>query len=208
MSPDDRPGVKGARKNSLPGAVPRSRISVQPANQTEDSVLERTIEENVAEIRDWEHTLLGSRSTAERIGDWIAAVAAGGPALALHFIWFTSWIAINTGLIPGIEPFDRFPFPFLTMTVSLEAIFLTLFVLASQNRMGRQSEKRSHLNLQIDLLAEREMTVVLQLLQDIAHHLEVKTEVTADQLRDLARKTDLPTLEKRMDELTDEQQES
>ena len=68
----------------------------------------------------------------------------------------------------GIRPFDPFPFPFLTMTVSLEAIFLALFVLASQNRLTRQADKRSHLDLQIDLLAEREMTAVLQLLQDIA----------------------------------------
>src|SRR5918994_1741201 len=62
----------------------------------------------------------------------------------------------------------RFPFPFLTLTVSLEAIFLALFVLASQNRLARQADRRSHLDLQIDLLAEREMTAVLHLLQDIA----------------------------------------
>ena len=61
------------------------------------------------------------------------------------------------------------------MTVSLEAIFLALFVLASQNRLSRQADKRSHLDLQIDLLAEREMTAVLHLLQDIARHIEVQT---------------------------------
>ena len=60
------------------------------------------------------------------------------------------------------------------MTVSLEAIFLALFVLASQNRLGRQADKRAHLDLQIDLLAEREMTAVLQILQDIASHLKVR----------------------------------
>jgi uncharacterized membrane protein len=80
-------------------------------------------------------------------------------------------VAANVCPSPGVRPFDRFPFPFLTMTVSLEAIFLGLFVLASQNRLARQSDKRSHLELQIDLLAEREMTTVLQLLQDIVRHL-------------------------------------
>ena len=79
------------------------------------------------------------------------------------------------------------------MTVSLEAIFLALFVLASQNRLARQADKRSHLDLQIDLLAEREMTAVLQLLQDIASHLRVQTSVTPEQLRDLMKKTDLTT---------------
>jgi uncharacterized membrane protein len=90
------------------------------------------------------------------------------------------------------------------MTVSLEAIFLALFVLASQNRLSRQSDKRSHLDMQIDLLAEREMTAVLQLLQDIAIHLKVKTPVTADQIRDLAKKTDLDSLTDRMEEFSDD----
>jgi uncharacterized membrane protein len=89
------------------------------------------------------------------------------------------------------------------MTVSLEAIFLTLFVLASQNRLARQSDKRSHLDLQVDLLAEREMTAVLRLLHDIARHLEVRTTVTEEQLRDLAKKTDVQTLTSRMEEFVE-----
>ena len=89
------------------------------------------------------------------------------------------------------------------MTVSLEAIFLALFVLASQNRLSRQADKRSHLDLQIDLLAEREMTAVLQLLQDIASHLRVETSVTPEQLRDLMKRTDLKRLTNRMEELAE-----
>jgi uncharacterized membrane protein len=123
--------------------------------------------------------------------------------LVLHVVWFTLWTTVNVGAIRGITPFDPFPFPFLTMTVSLEAIFLALFVLASQNRLARQADKRSHLDLQIDLLAEREMTTVLQFLQDIARHLEVKTTVTSDQLRDLMKKTDLEKLTTRMDEFAE-----
>ena len=112
-------------------------------------------------------------------------------------------MTVNAGLIRGVQPFDRFPFPFLTMTVSLEAIFLALFVLASQNRLARQADKRSHLDLQIDLLAEREMTAVLQLLQDIARHLDIQTTVTPEQLRDLMKKTDLRRLTNRMEELAE-----
>jgi uncharacterized membrane protein len=89
------------------------------------------------------------------------------------------------------------------MTVSLEAIFLALFVLASQNRLARQTDKRSHLDLQIDLLAEREMTAVLQLLQDIARHLDVQTTATPEQLQDLMKKTDLRRLTNRMEELAE-----
>jgi uncharacterized membrane protein len=163
----------------------------------------RALEENVEAIKQWEQALLRGRSKAEQLGDWIAATAASGPVLILHVVWFTLWVTANVGWIPGVEPFDPFPFPFLTMTVSLEAIFLALFVLASQNRLARQSDKRSHLDLQIDLLAEREMTAVLQLLQDIARHLNVSTSVTADQLRDLAKKTDVDSLTTRMEEFSE-----
>jgi hypothetical protein len=68
--------------------------------------------------------------------------------LVLHVVWFGAWVTVNAGVVGGIRPFDPFPFRFLTMTVSLEAIFLALFVLASQNRLSRQADKRSHLDLQ------------------------------------------------------------
>jgi uncharacterized membrane protein len=161
------------------------------------------LEENVEAIRTWEHESLLSRSRAEQIADWISGTGAGGPVLVLHALWFGLWVSANVGWIPGVTPFDRFPFPFLTMAVSLEAIFLAWFVLASQNRLARQSDKRAHLNLQIDLLAEREMTAVLQLLQDIARHLDVRTSVTSEQLRDLVKKTDVRSLTGRIEEFTD-----
>ena len=163
-------------------------------------------DENVAEIKRWEQATLHARSTTERVADWIAATAATGPVLVGHAIWFSVWIAVNTRLIPRLQPFDPFPFPLLTTIISLEAIFLALFVLASQNRLSKQAEKRGHLDLQIDLLAEREMTAVLRLLQDIARHQKIDTSVTPDQLRDLAKQTDLRTLTGRMEEITDEKE--
>jgi uncharacterized membrane protein len=158
------------------------------------------LEENVQAIKRWERAILLARSKAEQVGDWIPCTAASGPVLVVHVLWFASWVSVNVGVIRGIRPFDPFPFPFLTMTVSLEAIFLTLFVLASQSRLARQADKRSHLDLQIDLLAEREMTAVLQLLQDSARHLDVQTTVTPEQLRDLMKKTDVRQLTNRMEE--------
>ena len=161
------------------------------------------LEENVEAIKRWESAILLGRSKAEQVADWIARTAGSGPVLVLHVVWFGGWILVNLGLIQGIRPFDPFPFPFLTMSVSLEAIFLALFVLASQNRLARQADKRSHLDLQIDLLAEREMTAVLQLLEDIARHLAVETSVTPEQLRDLMKKTDVRHLTNRMEELAE-----
>ena len=163
------------------------------------------LDENVQAIKSWERAILLGRTRTEQLSDWIVSTVASASVVVMHLVWFALWVTMNIGAVPGIEPFDPFPFPFLTLTVSLEAIFLALFVLASQNRLARQTEKRSHLDLQIDLLAEREMTAALQLLQDIALHLKVKTSVTADQLRDLANKTDLHGLTDRIEELsTDE----
>jgi uncharacterized membrane protein len=181
---------------------PRPAREPVPAEAT-GSTAPSAVEENVEAIKQWEGTILLKRSTAEQISYWIAATAGRGSVLLLHLVWFGVWVTVNSGLVAGVEPFDPFPFPFLTMTVSLEAIFLALFVLTSQNRLALQADKRSHLDLQIDLLAEREMTAVLQLLQDIARHLQVQTTVTPEQLRDLLEQTDLRRLTNRMEELAE-----
>ena len=165
----------------------------------------RTLARNVEAIKEWERSLLHDRSRAEQLSDWITNAFSSGPVLAVHVAWFAAWIVWNMG-VGGTRPFDPFPFPFLTMTVSLEAIFLSLFVLASQNRLGRQADKRAHLDLQIDLLAEREMTAVLRLLQDIASHLKVEGTVTSEEIRDLEIETDVQQLTRRMDEFDQEEE--
>ena len=82
------------------------------------------MEENVQAIKRWESTILLARSKAEQVSDWIACTAGSGPVLVLRIVWFAVWVTVNAGPVRGIRPFDPFPFPFLTMTVSLEAIFL------------------------------------------------------------------------------------
>jgi uncharacterized membrane protein len=161
----------------------------------------RTVEENVEVIRVWEEAALHQRSRVEQLSDRITQIAGGTPVLVLHVIWFTFWLVANLRLIPDVKPFDPFPFQLLTTIVSLEAIFLTLFVLASQNRLTRQSDKRAHLDLQINLLAEWESTVALRILQDVASHLKVKLSVTPEQLRDLESRTDIDRLTQRLDDL-------
>ena len=151
------------------------------------------LDENLATIRAWERAFLHRRSWSERAGDWLNRKVASGLSLFLHAAWFGGWIAVNLGGVPFIRPFDPFPFELLTMTVSLEAIFLSLFVLISQNRMARQSDMRAVLDLQIDLLAEREMTGVLKLTEAIAAHLKIRN-VDRRELDDLAEKTDIKGL--------------
>jgi len=84
----------------------------------------------------------------------------------VHMIWFGAWVILN--VLPGIPHFDLFPFTFLTLVVSLEAIFLSTFILLSQNHETRLSERRNQLDLQINLLTEQENTKMLKLLERIA----------------------------------------
>src|SRR5262245_2874329 len=116
------------------------------------------VDEDINTILVWERAALHERSPAELVSDRITRIAGGGSMLVLHLVWFAAWIIANSGLIPGVPVFDPFPFPLLTMVVSLEAIFLSLLVLASENRQTHHSVKRANLDLQVDLLAERELT--------------------------------------------------
>lgn len=91
----------------------------------------------------------------------------------VHAIWFGVWIALNVGWI-GNKPFDPFPFSLLTLIVSLEAIFLSTFVLISQNHALALGDKRADLDLQINLLSEHEITRLLVLMDAIADHMGVE----------------------------------
>jgi uncharacterized membrane protein len=162
------------------------------------------LDQNIEAIRSWQAAALLKRTPLEKLSDFITRLAAGGPTMVVHLVWFGGWILVNTGAVGGIEPFDPFPFPFLTMTVSLEAIFLALFVLAAQNRMVRQSDARADLDLQIDMLVEREMTAVLRLLQDIARELDVKVSVTKAQIAELADDADIERLTDEVDTMPEQ----
>jgi uncharacterized membrane protein len=133
------------------------------------------------------------RSNGERLGDAVSSVASTTGFAVGHVFFFGAWIITQSGALPVLPVFDPFPFTFLTFVVSLEAIFLSIFVLISQSHMIRQTERRNHLDLQINLLAEQESTHALQLLHAIAAHLEVpdlevEESLTTDtSIRDLIR---------------------
>jgi uncharacterized membrane protein len=105
----------------------------------------------------------------------------------IHIVWFSVWILLNSGLF-NMRPFDPFPYGLLTMIVSLEAIFLSTFVLISQNRLGEVSEQRAALDLHIDLLTEYELTRVLQMLDEIQDKLGIPNEEDPE-LADLEMET-------------------
>jgi uncharacterized membrane protein len=121
----------------------------------------------------------------------------------LHAIVYGLWILINLKLIHGIRAFDPYPFLLLSVVVSIEAIFLSTFVLMKQNRMSRRADQRGHLDLQINLLAEREMTTVLQLLLRISAQLGVR--VSEEQIDDFSAETSVAALAEQISEKLQEE---
>jgi uncharacterized membrane protein len=93
----------------------------------------------------------------------------------IHLAFYGAWILVNLGLIPGVPKFDP-SFVVLAMEASVEAIFLSTFVLISQNRMAAAADKRADLDLQISLLTEHELTKLSELVVQIAKRLEIQTD--------------------------------
>jgi uncharacterized membrane protein len=157
---------------------------MERARRLGDSSPAQPAERNVRVIAELERRALADRSTADRMSDAINRVTGSAAFAAGNLVLFVAWISINTGRLPGVAPFDPFPFSLLTLIVSLEAIFLAIFVLMSQNRMTRQADKRAHLDLQVDLLAEQELTTMLQMLDALCRKLQVDVEIADTQLLD------------------------
>ena len=116
--------------------------------------------------------------------------------LLLQILLVLTWSAINLGLIPGVRAFtfDPFPFGILALVISSESVVLTIFVLISQNRMARQAEKRSHLDLQVGMLAEQELTAVLQMQHKICESLGIDVESAKQELKSFSAATDVSKL--------------
>src|SRR6476620_10847758 len=131
---------------------------------------------NVEAILQLEKAAKEERTGSDLVAENVANFCGSMTFVWVHVVWFGLWILIN--LIPGIKHIDPFPFTFLTLVVSLEAIFLSTFILISQNHDTRISERRNHLDLQINLLSEQEDTQMILMLRAIAEKLGV--EVTND----------------------------
>lgn len=156
------------------------------------------IQQNIDTIVKLEHEFLQKRSFTERVGDAIGSFAGTMWFVALHVVWFVGWVVINLRWIPFIPAFDPYPFIFLSMIVSLEGVLLSTFVLIKQNRMSRRSDERSQLDLQINLLAERESTKVLQLLARLSKRLGLEDEAADAEVEQLSQNT---AIEKIADDL-------
>jgi len=113
-----------------------------------DELLRTRVSRNVNEELAEKITLV------EKVADWIAWFSGSMPFLALNALWFGTWIFLNTS---GVARFDQYPFGLLTMIVSLEAIFLSIFVLVSQNRQSAKDRVRADVEYEINVKAELEV---------------------------------------------------
>lgn len=144
---------------------------------------------NIQKIAKLEQEFLERRTFTERLTDGVASFAGTMWFVLLQIVLMSAWILINTVTVPGIPEFDVFPFMLLTAIVTAECLFLTAFVLMKQNRMSRRADQRDQLNLQIDLLAEHEITKILKILQAVCEHLGVEHGTREAELEQLSEET-------------------
>jgi uncharacterized membrane protein len=143
----------------------------QPAGDIDNASGQNSVDEltgrNLRKILEREQSTKSGHSHGERLAAHIAAFCGSMPFIWIHVAFFFAWIVLNTrfGIVPAMDPF---PFFFLSFVVSLEAIFLSAFILISQNQEKRLTERRSHLDLQINLLTEQENTHMMKMLRAIA----------------------------------------
>jgi len=130
---------------------------------------EELTKRNIEIVKQLEQSSKEERSKSEQVAERIANFCGSMTFVWVHVAWFGGWIFFN--LISGVRHIDPFPFTFLTLVVSLEAIFLSTFILISQNHDAKISERRNHLDLQINLLSEQENTRMLELLRAVAEKL-------------------------------------
>jgi len=156
-------------------------------HEKDNPALSKVIEKNIRTIIHLRTKAAQERSLQGRIADAITSISGRMIFAYVHIVWFGIWILVNTGRF-GVRAFDPFPYGLLTMIVSLEAIFLSTFVLISQNRLGEETERRADLDLHIGLLTEHELTRVLQMLDAIQDKLGIVDHANSD-LADLEMET-------------------
>ncbi|MGG5809365.1 DUF1003 domain-containing protein [Falsiroseomonas sp. CW058] len=144
---------------------------------------------NIDEIIRREEEEARRRPPSSRVADLVAGFAGHPSFILAHAALIAAWAALNLGAVPGIEPFDPWPFGLLGGFFSLEGVLLAAFVLMKQNRMAARDEERAHLDLQVSLLAEQEVTKVIQMLDRISHALRIEDQVVDEESREFGQQT-------------------
>ncbi|OKL41664.1 DUF1003 domain-containing protein [Pontibacter flavimaris] len=162
----------------------------------------QVVERNIKALLERKQQEDRNRSAENRIADAITGFVGSMTFVYIHIVFFGLWIAWNTGLL-GLEPFDP-SLVILAMEASVEAIFLSTFVLISQNRMSAQADKRAELDLQVSLLTEHEVTQLIKMVKAIAQKMDIQeshdpeiNELT----KNVAPEKVMDTMEKQQEEM-------
>lgn len=156
------------------------------------------IKDNIQKIANLEGEMLAKRTWDDRLIDAVSGFFGSKAFAYLNAAFFTGWIVCNRGQ----SATDPYPYQFLTLVVSLEAIFLSIFLLISQNRQSLLTERRSHMDLQVNLLNEQETTVQLILLSRIAQRLGISIDTLPEEM---SCKTDVADMGERLDTILADQ---
>ena len=147
------------------------------------------IQEHVDLIAKHEQEFLAQRTRAEIISDAIAEFVGSLKFVTAHLCIFATWIIFN--LLPHTDHFDPKPFGLLQTIVAMESILVASFILIRQSRLGRRSDERDHLMLQILLLTEKEITAVLGMDRHIASEMGLHKEANQPDVRELSKETSI-----------------
>jgi uncharacterized membrane protein len=162
--------------------------------------LSSVLDGNIQRMRERRDQDQSRAKRSDRISDAITRFAGSMTFVGIHALAYGTWIAANLGVVPGVRPFDP-SFVMLAMEASVEAIFLSTFVLISQNRMMGAAAKQSDLDLQINLLTEHELTRLVSMVDAIARKIgieavdrgeldEIKQDVSVEAVLDRLDATD------------------
>src|SRR3984885_12941240 len=158
------------------------------------------LKEHIQVILKHEEEFMARRTAAERVGDFLGAFVGSLTFIGIHVMWFTAWILVNTVRIAHIPHFDPVPFSILDTVVAIEAIFLASFIVMRQSRSSRRSDERDHLILQVLLLAEKEITAVLQIERQIASRVGLPEVEKDTEITQLSQKTSIDEVAKSLKE--------
>jgi len=163
-------------------------------SRSEPPPVPQVIRDNIGSITQIEQEMAAQRSPFDRVSDAITNFAGNIKFILAHAVFFLVWIVANTPQVLGQYAFDPYPYTFLNLVLGVEAVFLGTFILMSENRQSRQADQRAHLDLQIGLLAERETTKTLQLLQRIAERLGLQEVKQDEELKEMIQTTHIEEL--------------
>ena len=153
-----------------------------------------TAKRNIETIAQLEQQLVAQQSRTERWGSGVARFFGSLRFVLAQVFFIVAWIVLNTQRIAWLQPFDPYPFPFLSLIVGIEFIFLTTCVLINQKHQMRRTEQWSNLNLQLCMLTEQEVTETIKMLHMVCQKLKLETPTRDQEVSAFSQDTEITAL--------------